>query len=247
MHPDWIVPDGLPDNVGAVMTTRAGGSSAGPWQSLNVGDAVGDDAGAVVRNRERLARAIGAAPVFLRQCHGARVVRLAPGDADRTAAHEADASLCTERGVACTVQVADCLPLLFAAPDGRAVAAAHAGWRGLAGGVVEATLAALCDAASCAPQQVHAWLGPCIGPRRFEVGIDVVEAFGGGARFAPAPAAGAPKWHADLAGLARDRLAALGVSRIGGGRWCTAEDAARFFSFRRDGVTGRMVAAVWRR
>jgi YfiH family protein len=148
------------------------------------------------------------------------------------------------------VQVADCLPVLFAAPGGRGVAAAHAGWRGLAGGVVEATLTALCDAAGCAPRELQVWLGACIGPRRFEVGADVLEAFGADAR-EPAPARFRPhapdKWLADLAGLARDRLQAAGVSAIHGGRWCTVEDTSRFFSFRRDRVTGRMVAAVWRR
>lgn len=248
MHPDWIIPDGLPDTVGALMTTRAGGCSGAPWYSMNVGDAVGDAAAAVAHNRERLAQAIGATPVFLRQRHGARVVRLGCGDAALTPPHEADASLSIECGIACTVQVADCLPVLFAAPDGRAVAAAHAGWRGLAGGVVEATVAALCEVARCVPRQLHVWLGPCIGPRRFEVGADVVAAFDGGARFVPAAAAaGVSKWHADLAGLARDRLSRRGVERIAGGGWCTVEDGARFYSYRRDGVTGRMVAAIWRR
>jgi YfiH family protein len=247
MHPDWIVPDGLPDSVGALMTTRAGGCSGAPWHTMNVGAAVGDAAADVARNRERLARAIGARPLYLRQLHGVRVVRLHPDDASQ-APHEADASVCTERGVACTVLVADCLPVLFAAPDGAAVAAAHAGWRGLAAGIVEATVGALCEAAHCAPQRLHAWLGPCIGPRRFEVGADVVAAFGGGARFVPAAsAAGVPKWHADLAGLARDRLRRQGIERIAGGAWCTVEDGARFFSYRRDGITGRMAALIWRR
>jgi len=150
------------------------------------------------------------------------------------------------------VQVADCLPVLMAAPQGRGVAAAHAGWRGLSGGVVEAALNALCGAAACMPEEVHAWLGACIGPRRFEVGADVLEAFGARAagvdplRFVSAPPVeGVPKWHANLAQLARDRLTRAGVVRVTGGRWCTVEDASRFFSFRRDRVTGRMAAAVW--
>ena len=211
MHPDWIVPDGLPAAVGALMTTRHGGRSGEPWHSMNLGDAAGDSAPDVAHNRERFARAIGAVPVFLRQRHGMRVVRLEADDAAAARPHEADASLTTEPGIACTVQVADCLPVLLAAPGGRAVAAAHAGWRGLAGGVVEATVAAVCEAAHCAPTQLHAWLGPCIGPQRFEVGADVVAAFGGGARFAPAVGTiGVAKWYADLAGLARDRLQPTG-------------------------------------
>ena len=175
------------------------------------------------------------------------MVRLDAGPAS-AACRKADASVCTEPGIACTVQVADCLPVLFAAPAARGVAAAHAGWRGLASGVLEATLAALCEAADCAPAEVQAWLGPCIGPRQFEVGADVLQAFGAD------PAAGADaffrahapgKWLADLAGLARERLRAAGVTQFSGGDWCTVEDASRFFSFRRDRVTGRMLAAVW--
>ena len=156
----------------------------------------------------------------------------------------ADASVCTEPGIACTVQVADCLPVLFAAPAARGVAGAHAGWRGLSAGVLEAALSALCEAAQCEPSAVHAWLGPCIGPRQFEVGADVLQAFGADAAqerpdcFAPHTPG---KWMADLAGLARQRLQAAGVQRISGGTWCTVEDASRFFSFRRDRVTGRMV------
>jgi len=130
------------------------------------------------------------------------------------------------------------------------VGAAHAGWRGLAAGVLDATVAALCEAAACAPAQLVAWLGPCIGPRRFEVGADVLQAFGappeGDARFVPRTRAdGSPGWLADLAGLAQDRLRALGLMRIKGGAWCTVEDASRYFSFRRDGVTGRLAASVW--
>src|SRR6185436_10728393 len=158
-----------PSNVGAWMSTRDGGVSAPPWDTLNLGRSVGDDAAAVRENRARFARRIGAAPVYLRQVHGARVVRIDREMADAEPV-EADAAFTTEPGVACTVQVADCMPVLLAAPNGRAVAAAHAGWRGLAGGVIEAALAALCDAAACAPADVLVWLGPCIGPSAFEVG-----------------------------------------------------------------------------
>jgi polyphenol oxidase len=199
-----------------------------------------------------------ARPVFLRQVHGTRVVLLTADDAALQASAqapliEADASVTREPGVACTVQVADCLPVLFAAPGGRAVGAAHAGWRGLAGGVLQATLEAVCGLAQCQPSEVAAWLGPCIGPRAFEVGADVLQGFGldpsarENPHFVPRPEATGPqhKWLADLAGLARGRLAAAGVVHISGGDWCTVEASSRFFSFRRDRVTGRLAAAVW--
>lgn len=250
------------------MTTRHGGVSAAPFDSLNLHDGIGDRPGDVACNRRQLTDAIAADagasvhPVYLEQVHGARVVRLgvadrppaagAPGSADpAAAAHRADASVTTAHGIACAVQVADCLPVLFAAPGG--VGAAHAGWRGLAAGVLEATLAALCEAAACRPGDVQAWLGACIGPRRFEVGADVLQAFGADRRAADGAirAAFVPlrpgKWLADLAGLARQRLLAGGIGAVSGGGWCTVEQPSRFFSYRRDGVTGRMVAAVWRR
>jgi hypothetical protein len=237
--------------VGALMSTRAGGVSSAPWDRLNLGTAVGDAAADVAENRRRFAERIGARPVWLQQVHGAAVVQATAALACRPPL-QADASWTDEPGVACVVQVADCLPVLLAAADGRAVAAAHAGWRGLAGGVVEAALAALCAAARCTPGQVQAWLGPCIGARRFEVGADVLQAFGhdpdhdDAARFAPAPMSqGAPRWWANLPRLARDRLRRAGVHQVSGGEWCTVEDASSFFSYRRDGVTGRMAAAIW--
>ena len=244
-HPDWLVPDWSAPGIGALMTTRAGGVSRAPYDRMNLRFEVGDEPAAVQANRDRLEAACGARPVYLEQIHGARVVRLhgvEPPDAP------ADASITTEPGIACAVQVADCLPVLFAADGARAVGAAHAGWRGLAGGVLEATVAALCEAASCAPHRVQAWLGPCIGPRQFEVGADVLEAFGGGPHFKPRPRPdGTMRWLADLPALARERLRVAGLTNISGGVWCTVEDASRFFSFRRDGVTGRMAAAVWLR
>lgn len=239
--------------VGALMSTRAGGVSEGVFASLNLGNAVGDEPQAVAENRARFAAALGGAPRFLRQVHGVRVVRLslAAAVSDLAAPPEADACFTTEAGVACVIQVADCLPVLFAAPGARGVAGAHAGWRGLGGGVLEATVHALCDATGCAPGELEAWLGPCIGPRQFEVGADVRAGFGVAPgvehrRFSPRSS---DKWLADLPGLARDRLATLGLTRVGGGTWCTVEDASRFFSFRRDrplhGNSGRMAAAIW--
>ncbi len=239
---DWLRPEWDAPGVGALMSTRAGGISQGPFASLNLRDGLGDDPAAVAHNQAVFAAALGARPVWLNQVHGAAVLRLTPEMLGQWPT--ADASICTEPGLACTVQVADCLPVLFAAPGARGVGAAHAGWRGLAGGVLEATLAALCEAARCAPGELQAWLGPCIGPRHFEVGADVRQAFAGDEAFFAPHAQG--KWLADLPGLARARLQRAGLARVSGGRWCSVEDASRFFSFRRDrGLTGRMAAAVW--
>lgn len=247
LRPQWAAPA----QVGAWMSTRAGGVSSAPWDSLNLGDGVGDDAVAVAENRRRFAAAIGARPLWLRQVHGNRVVRASAMLTEAEPA-QADAAWTDEPGIACVVQVADCLPLLFAAPEGRAVAAAHAGWRGLAGGVVEAALAALCAGAGCEPKDVVVWLGPCIGPRRFEVGADVLQAFGESPQDADArrfvthrAVEGTPRWLANLPQLARERLQRAGVSRIAGGDRCTVEDDAQFFSYRRDGRSGRLGAAVW--
>ncbi len=251
---EWLWPAGFAATVGALMSTRLGGDSFAPWNSMNLGDATGDDPGAVARNRRRFAETSGATPVFLRQLHGVRVARITHADAEPVARQlEADASVTTECGVACTVLVADCLPVLLCAPEGRAVGAAHAGWRGLAGGVAEAALRAVCEAAACEPADVQCWLGACIGPRQFEVGADVLKAFGVDPRDADPqrfaardlPAGSERKWLANLAQLARDRLQGAGVRQLSGGDLCTVEDSSRFFSFRRDGVTGRMAAAIW--
>ncbi|HET7527860.1 MAG TPA: peptidoglycan editing factor PgeF, partial [Burkholderiaceae bacterium] len=248
---DWLAPAWRMADVGALMTTRSGGVSRGRYASMNVGVAVGDDAGDVAANRRVLAEAIAASPVFLRQVHGARVVRIDAGSAGAEV-QDADASWTDVPGVACAVLVSDCLPVLLAAPQARAVGAAHAGWRGLSAGVVQRCADAVCAGASCEPRELVAWLGPCIGPDAFEVGPDVPVAFGVEPtrgdlpRFRYAPRRdGDPRWRADLAGLARDRLAAIGVHRVSGGSWCTVQDRSRFFSFRRDGITGRMAAAVW--
>jgi YfiH family protein len=256
MPPDqarpWLPATGLPPEVGGLMSTRRGGVSRAPFDSLNLRPAglpadAADEPAAIHENQRRFAGWLeGAQPVYLDQVHGARVVRLTPADlTPNRPFHEADASITTEHGIACTVLVADCLPVLMAAPEGRGVAAAHAGWRGLSGGVVEAALKALCDAAGCAPGEVSAWLGACIGPEAFEVGDEVREAFGtGGAGcFKPGPVAG--KWWADLPALARERLRLAGVTEVSGGTWSTFSDPSLFFSYRRDRLTGRHAAAVW--
>ena len=191
-HTDWLLPGWTAPGVGALMTTRRGGVSVGPFESLNLRGGLGDDPLAVRQNKALLQATIGVVPVHLNQVHGAHVLRLVESDGAADApVHTADASVTTEPGVACTVQAADCLPVLFAAPQARAVGAAHAGWRGLALGVLEATLASVCELARCRPADVQVWLGACIGPRHFEVGADVLDAFGvsptqaDSARFAP--------------------------------------------------------------
>jgi YfiH family protein len=246
LRPAWDAPD----NVSALMSTRRGGVSAAPFDSLNLrplgqGSGAGDHESCVRENRHRFARALGARPVWLNQVHGNAVVDLATLQG-HAAAPQADASVSTVPGLACAVLVADCLPVLFCTLNGRAVAAAHAGWRGLAGGVLENTVAALCVAARCESSELLAWLGPCIGPRQFEVGADVLHAFAGDeAHFVARPRAdGSARWLADLPALACERLRRSGVSRLGGGQWCTVEDRQRFFSFRRDRITGRQAAAI---
>lgn len=242
IRPDWPAPAA----VHAACTTRRGGVSVGAWAGLNLGRSGGDDAAAVSENRRRLSEALAlpAAPCWIRQVHGVRVARL-PQDAPHgDAGPEADAVFTTQPGVVCAVQAADCLPVLFCDDAGSVVAAAHAGWRGLAAGVLERTVAAL----PVPPARLMAWLGPAIGPEAFEVGEEVRAAFvaadaQSAQAFRPGPAPG--KHYADLWLLARQRLRGAGVSRISGGGLSTHADAARFYSFRRDGITGRMAALVW--
>lgn len=247
-HPDWLRPDWGLAHVRAFMTTRAGGVSRGVYASLNVGRAVQDDPAAVAENRAIVGRALGAPAVFMPQIHGAEVLLLRPEHAlPGTDVPKADASVSTTPGLGVAIQVADCLPVLFAAPGG--VAGAHAGWRGLAAGVLEHTVAALCAAAHCRPADIRAWMGACIGPEAFEVGADVLAAFDEPSFFVYREnAAGEARWRADLVGLARRRLQALGLAGISGGAWCTYGDSSRFFSFRRDShagqLGGRMVAAI---
>lgn len=253
LRPDWPAPAG----VLALMSSRQGGTSAPPCDSLNLRHpalpgGTPDDADAVRHNQRRFAAALGAQPVWLNQVHGAQVLRLGPDHlAQSDVLPIADASISTQPGLACAVLVADCLPVLLSSRDGRVVGAAHAGWRGLAAGVLDHTVAAMCEAGAVPPQQLMAWLGPCIGASAFEVGADVLQAFAAAPlpadqpRFAFRPRAdGQPRWWADLAGLAADRLRALGLQQVSGGRWCTVADPSRFFSYRRDRHTGRMAAAI---
>jgi YfiH family protein len=248
LQPAWPAPPG----VQALMTLRAGGVSAAPFDSFNLSLGVGDDAATVQVNRARFLAHMGARPTWLRQLHGASVLHI-DADTPEHPPESYDAAWTRERGRACMVGAADCMPVLFASQDGAAVGAAHAGWRGLAGGVVEATLRAICEGQGLVPADVLVWLGPCIGPRQFEVGADVLQAFGQDPR-QPDPALflsrprpdGTHRWLANLPALALRRLQAAGVQRVSVAGDCTVEDPSRFFSFRRDGRTGRMVAAIWR-
>ena len=236
----WIVPQWpVPARVRGFVTTRDGGVSTGPYASLNLGHG-GDDPRAVDENRRRVQQHLPAAPAWLRQVHGAEVVDVA---ATPATAPIADAAVTRMSGTPLVVMVADCLPVMLAQRNGAAVAIAHAGWRGVSAGVLERTVAAM----SCAPQDLVAWIGPGIGPQAFEVGRDVLDAFvrhdaAAAAAFAPLRAG---KWLADLPRLARQRLAAAGVTDVHGGTWCTVREPARFFSYRRDRASGRMGAFIW--
>lgn len=235
LHPEWPAPP----RVRALQTLRQGGVSTGPYTSLNLGDHVGDVAENVAANRQRVGLALPASPLWLTQVHGTRVVDAAVA----TPAVEADGVMAKAPGVVCAVMTADCLPVLFCDRRGTVVAAAHAGWRGLCGGVLEETVAAM----GVAPSSILAWLGPAIGPQAFEVGGEVREAFlqtDGAAESAFAPGQGG-KWLGDLYQLARLRLRRMGITAIYGGTECTYSDATRFFSYRRDGVTGRMASLIW--
>jgi len=238
--PDLIVPDWpAPARVHALATTRAGGISAPPYDGFNLATHVGDDRHAVAENRRQLERLLPAQPVWLSQVHGTRVLRAEQAGT----LPEADACVARSPGLVCAVQSADCLPVLLCDDAGTVVAAAHAGWRGLAAGVLERTVAAM----AVAPTRLLAWFGPAIGPAAFEVGAEVREAF-----CAHDPAAAMAfaanshgKWQCDLAALARLRLAQVGVTRVFGGDSCTFADLRRFYSYRRDGATGRMASLIW--
>jgi polyphenol oxidase len=257
VRPAWITPQWpAPAGVRVVSTLRTGGVSAAPYGSLNLGDHVGDTAALVVENRRRLVAAAGlpAEPVWLSQVHGTGVLDLdarpAGGAGVKAGAHcapggmgPADAAFTRRRGRVCAILTADCLPVVLAAESGDLVAAAHAGWRGLAGGVIEATVRAL----RVRPESLLAWLGPAIGRGHFEVGAEVRDAIlagDSGAASAFVPNARG-RFMADLSLLVRRRLEALGVSRLHGGDECTFADEERFFSHRRDGVTGRQATLIW--
>jgi polyphenol oxidase len=229
--------------VRAVFTLRQGGVSAAPYATLNLAGHTGDEPAAVAENRRRLRAELDlpGEPVWLEQVHGANVI-----DLDRLAGegpHRADAALARTPGRVCTVLVADCLSVLFAERRGAAVAAAHAGWRGLAGGVLEAAVQAL----AVAPAELIAWIGPGIRARHYEVGAEVREALlavepAHAAAFAP-NARG--RWQCDLVAIARYRLLSLGLTEVHGGEGCTFAEPERFFSYRRDGRCGRMAALIW--
>jgi purine-nucleoside/S-methyl-5'-thioadenosine phosphorylase / adenosine deaminase len=235
--PDWPAPPG----VRAACTTRSGGVSAGPFASFNLAGHVGDSPAAVAENRGRLTAALHlpGPPRWLSQVHGANVVEAGRIDGNCPA----DASFTRARGTVCAVLTADCLPVLLCDRTGREVAAAHAGWRGLAAGILQATVAAL----NSPPAELMAWLGPAIGPHAFEVGAEVRAAFASGDGDPPEaflPSAGG-RWLADIYALARRILASSGVAEVYGGEHCTLNEPEQFYSHRRDGVTGRMAALIW--
>jgi len=242
----WYVPDwSVPSRVHCLLTTRRGGVSRPPYQGLNLSTHVGDDADAVAANRRSLAAALPGVPCWLDQVHGTTVIEVT--SARGAVPPVADAAFSRECGQVCVVMTADCLPVLFCDRAATVVAIAHAGWRGLQAGVLEATMAAMQVAAA----DVQAYFGPAIGPSAFEVGDEVRDVFlATNSALAAAFTArisgdGRNKWLANLYLLARLRLQALGVGAIDGGNACTFSDQARYFSFRRDGVTGRMASLIW--
>ena len=238
IEPDWPAPV----RVRALTTTRSGGISEAPWHSLNLGDHVGDNPAHVAENRQRLADSIGLPAdriAWIRQTHGTRVARF-PGPENP----EADASVTSETGIACAILTADCLPVVFCNTEGTKIAAAHAGWRGLCNGILENTAKQIGT-----PENTLAWLGPAIGPDQFEVGPEVRKAFlahnpQAAVAFKPSP--NRPGHYlANLYQLARQRLNSAGITQIYGGTHCTVTESDRFYSYRRDGTTGRMATLIW--
>lgn len=247
--PEW---SGRPANVGALTTSRRGGVSQGPYGDgcggggLNLAMHVQDDPAHVARNRHRLRSILPSEPAWLMQAHGVDVADAAAA-AGAAETPQADACVTTQAGAVCAIMTADCLPVLLCDLAGTVVGAAHAGWRGLAAGVLERAVAAMRDRGA---DEILAWLGPAIGPRRFEVGQEVLDAFvaqDAASRTAFAVSDGREgKFLADIYWLARLRLARAGVRRVSGGGWCTVSDT-RFYSYRRDQVTGRMASLIWLR
>lgn len=233
---DWPAPP----HVCAIMTTRSGGVSSGAYASLNLGSHVGDSIDAVADNRRRLRAVLPEAPVWLDQVHGTHVVALE----SLTRAVPSDAVVSRAAGRVCAIMTADCLPVVLCDRDGSVVAAAHAGWRGLCDGVLERTVASM----QVPPASLIAWMGVAIGPSVFEVGSEVRAAFVAKniqAKAAFRPSQNPEKWFADIYLLAAQRLQACGVGSVYGGEACTFSEPDRFFSYRRDGVTGRMATCVW--
>ncbi|MEQ1486619.1 peptidoglycan editing factor PgeF [Methyloglobulus sp.] len=243
MNPDkhWLQPDWpAPVNVHAATTLRTGGVSKGEYASLNPATHVGDSADLVSQNRHILKTMLNlpSEPIWLNQTHSNRAVKAIATDAPQ----EADASYTDQPGIVCTVMTADCLPLLVCSTDGTEIAAIHAGWRGLLDGVIDNTINALKN------KDLLVWLGPAIGSERFEVGVEVHTAFlTKSAEYAPAfKQQSQDKWLADIYQLARINLATLGINKVYGGNFCTVTDKERFYSYRRDQVTGRMATLIWR-
>ncbi len=242
MNDAYFVPDWpAPASVRSLQTTRHGGVSKGGYATLNLGDHVGDDPVAVAENRRRLAVRIAATPIWLDQVHGTAVLDAGQSFSEPQS-RVADAAFSRKPGVACVVMTADCLPVLLCNKSGTVVAAAHAGWRGLSAGILDNTVVAM----ACPGKELLAYLGPAIGPQVFEVGDEVRAVFVGADPLAKAAfIPHGSKWLANIALLARQRLASLGVAEIFGGNCCSAQDVGRFFSYRRNGVTGRMASVIW--
>jgi hypothetical protein len=242
IQPDWPIPA----NIHSAQTTRQGGVSLAPYASLNLATHVGDDPAHVTLNRRLLCEqlALPAEPLWLEQVHGTQVYVASHADTPAQPPR-ADASYTDQPGIVLAVLTADCLPVLFASRDGQEIAAAHAGWRGLLAGVLEATLANF----RAPPTEIIAWFGPGIGAQDFEVGDEVRHAF---IQHSPAthsaftPSARTGHWYADLYTLARQRLATSGVRAVHGGDLCSYSDAARFYSYRRENPTGRMASLIWK-
>jgi YfiH family protein len=232
LKPEWPAPA----NVRAFTTARTGGFSKGRWSSMNLGPRCGDDLLAVQKNQAKLLSCLPAEPQWLHQLHGTRVVThpITAGEE-----FEADGLLASSPGQVCAVLTADCLPVLFCNRSGDRVAAAHAGWRGLAQGVLQATVMEMKEI----PGEIMAWLGPAIGPKTYEVGEDVRQAFA--EEQDSCFVKRGEGWLLDLYKVARSKLARLGVTAVYGGRYCTFSEIERFFSYRRDGVTGRMASVIW--
>ena len=245
IEPNWPAPK----NVKALQTTRLGGVSAFPYESLNIGAHVEDSEVSVRENRKRLQERLPSGPLWLQQLHGTLVVTEQVGKR----CPEADGSITQKTNEVCTVMTADCLPVLLCDEAGTQVAAVHAGWRGLASGILEEALGQF----KCSPDLILAWLGPAIGPNAFEVGESVYDAFclpnsSASSCFIKQPNQPNPngagvleKWHADIYALAKLRLNSVGLSKVYGGDFCTYTDEERFFSYRRDGKTGRMASCIW--